>query len=315
MKLIKEQDALESHAWAQELQAAGKHAEALEQIAHALTYFAAAEGPHSPDLANILDDSAESHLALCQYEQAERAARQAHEIVEHVRDALDLETRGALAPRALSLWGTALRELGKYEEAAVPLLEAIREAERSFGPETPEVAGHLNNYGVLCKYWGRFEEGERYYLRALQLLETLYGKEALETATLYHNLGGLEHSRGDYEKGEPLARKAYEIRKLALGEEHDATIADAVAWGGLLDGQKRYAESIPIYQHALAHYEHRFGPNHFEVAATLNNLGMAFAAQGQAMLERSLAIKLKLFGADHPEVLLTAENLKRVRMV
>ena len=307
-----EQEALESHARAQELQVAGRHAEALERIGQAAAYFAETEGPHSPDLANILDDSAESLLALCQYEEAERAARQAHEIIDQVRDLLDHETRGALSPRALSVWGTTLRELGKYDEASVPLLEAIEEAERCFGPIAPEVAGHLNNYGVLCKYWGKFDEGEQHYLRALKLLEDLYGVESLETATLYHNLGGLEHSRGDYDKGEPLARKAYEIRRASLGDKHEAAIADAVAWGGLLDGQARYSESIPIYQHALTHYEQLFGPDHFEVAATLNNLGMALASQGRAMLERSLAIKMKLFGADHPEVRLTAANLKRI---
>ncbi len=307
-----EQEALESHARAQELQTEGRHAEALDRIRQAADYFAETEGPHSPDLANILDDSAESLLALCQYEEAERAARQAHEIIEHVQDSLDTETRGALAPRAHSMWGTTLRELGKYEEASGPLLQAIVEAEQCFGPDAPEVAGHLNNYGVLCKYWGKFDEGEQHYLRALKLIEDLYGKESVETATLYHNLGGLEHSRGDYEKGEPLARKAYEIRRAALGEEHEATVADAVAWGGLLDGQERYAESIPIYQRSLAYYERRFGPDHFEVAATLNNLGMALAAQGRAMLERSLSIKKKIFGTEHPEVRLTAANLKRL---
>jgi hypothetical protein len=49
-----------------------------------------------------------------------------------------------------------LRELGQYEEAAPPLLAAIHEAEECFGPEHPEVASHLNGYGILCKYWGKF---------------------------------------------------------------------------------------------------------------------------------------------------------------
>ena len=310
-----EPEALDLHTHSQQLQSEGRHQDALALLTQVAAYFEEAEGPASPDLANVLADQADSCLELCRYSDAERLARRSKGILVPLAAELDPETRAALAPRALSMWGTTLRELGKYEAASVPLREAILEAERSFGPQAPEVAGHLNNYGVLCKYWGKFDEGEEHYLRALKLIEDLYGKESLETATLYHNLGGLEHSRGDYDKGEPLARKAYEIRKASLGEEHEATIADAVAWGGLLDGQQRYAESIPIYQSALARYEHRFGPDHFEVAATLNNLGLALASQGRAMLERSLAIKMKLFGAGHPEVRLTAANFKRVSEV
>jgi len=91
-------------------------------------------------------------------------------------------------------------------------------------------------------------------------------------------------------------------------------MADAVAWGGLLDGLERYSESLPIYRRALEFYEARFGPEHFEVAATLNNLGIARAAEGdeveaRELLERCLKIKRKLFGEDHPEIRLTEANL------
>jgi serine/threonine-protein kinase len=107
-----------------------------------------------------------------------------------------------------------------------------------------------------------------------------------------------------------LGRVAYEIRRRHLGEDAFETVADAVAWGGLLDGLERYEESVPIYRRALSYYEVWFGPEHFEVAATLHNLGAARAAQGclaeaRACLERSAAIKRKLFRHDHPEVRLT----------
>jgi tetratricopeptide (TPR) repeat protein len=312
---ITEQQALELHARAQELQSEGRHNEALPGLQLAAEYFAAAEGSQSPDLANVLTDWSESLLALCRYYEAEEKARQGKEILYSIRDLLDPDTRGTMAPRAAIVWGRSLRELGRYEEAAGPLLEAIREAEQYFGADDPEVSGFLNEYGILCKYWGRFDEGERYYLRGLRVLEERFGKEAPETASLYHNLGGLEHARGEFTKGEPFARTAFEIRRRVLGADHADAMADAVAWGGLLDGLGRHAESIPIYRRALEFYEQRFGPDHFEVAATLNNLGMALAAQGEIaegreQVARCLAIKRKLFAADHPEVRLTEANLR-----
>jgi len=305
-----ESQALKHHERGQELQSTGDHATAIDELAQAAAWFAAAEGEQSPDLANVLMDTTDSLLALCHYVEAEQTARRAHTILTAIASQLDPETRTLLLPRANGLLGRSLRELGRYEEASEPLLSAIRESSEA------ELPTHLNEYGILCKYWGKFDEGERTYLRALDLLERQYGKESLETATLYHNLGGLEHTRGNFAKGEPLAHKAYEIRR-ALGDDHQATVADAVAWGGLLDGLERYGESMPIYRAALAYYESRLGPEHFEVAATLNNLGMAQAAQGdlreaQTTMQRCLEIKRKLFGKDHPETRLTQNNLAAI---
>lgn len=91
----------------------------------------------------------------------------------------------------------------------------------------------------------------------------------------------------------------------------------AVESGDIKNGLDRFDESIPIYRRALAFQEQRFGPDHFEVAATLNNLGMALANQGnieeaRQIMARALAIKQYLFAADHPEVVLTRRNFEAV---
>src|ERR1039457_1201576 len=76
-----EDEALDIHAQAQELQAEGRHAEALAGLERAAQYFAAAEGAQSPDLANVLADWSESLLALCRYTEAEEMVRRAQEIL------------------------------------------------------------------------------------------------------------------------------------------------------------------------------------------------------------------------------------------
>jgi tetratricopeptide (TPR) repeat protein len=123
----------------------------------------------------------------------------------------------------------------------------------------------------------------------------------------------LDHARGTFAAGEPPARRAWEIRRELLGDEHPDTLADACAHGGLLDGLGRHAESKAIYLRALAVYERLYGPEHFEVAATLHNLAAAEALEDGAAAERcyrrALAIKGKLLGEDHPEWGLTANNL------
>eukprot|EP00971_Amphidinium_carterae_P319057 6341960-Amphidinium_carterae.1 len=60
--------------------------------------------------------------------------------------------------------------------------------------------------------------------------------------------------------------------------------------------------------------ERHFGPEHPEVATTLNALGSAYGKLGDALkqrdyLERALRIKESHFGPDHPEVASTLNNL------
>ena len=307
-----EKQALALHSKAQDLQEAGRHRQALAALDRVADHFRSAK--ELGDLANIDNDRADSLLALCRYREAERAAHEAVKLLSPIAGKLDRATAAAMLPRAWGTWGTALRELGQYDKARPKIDQAVKLAEAHAGRSHEITATQLNNLGVLCKYAGWFAEGRRAYLRALRILEKLFGVDSLATATIWHNLGGLEHARRRYSKGEPMGRKAYEIRRQFLGEDHPATYADAVAWCGLLDGLGRYGESEPIYRRALDFYRRTLGPSHFEVAATLNNLAMVRAAVGDnteaiRLMKRCVAIKVKLFGANHPEVKLSRSNL------
>src|SRR5262249_23189926 len=156
------------------------------------------------------------------------------------------------------------------------------------------------------KYTGRFDEAKVLYDIALENIEREFGREHFSTASLYHNLGGLEHARGDFAAGEAPARKAWEIRRQELGDDHPDVLADAVAYAGVLDGLERYAESEKIYRDALTHYESIYGLEHYEIAATLHNLGnvrfaLGDSAEAEALMRRTLELKEKLLGQDHPD--------------
>src|SRR5260221_412072 len=115
-----EREALECHNRGQQAQAEGRHEEAIAHFELASEYFEAADGAESPDLANVLADLGDSLIELCRYREAEPIVRRAKEILDAIRDRLDADARAALLPRALGLWGRTLRELGRYEEAAIP---------------------------------------------------------------------------------------------------------------------------------------------------------------------------------------------------
>ncbi len=72
-----------------------------------------------------------------------------------------------------------------------------------------------------------------------------------------------------------------------------------------------------LYRQALAIREREEGPEHPDVAATLNNLAAVYGAQGsyaeaQPLLERALAIREKTLGAEH---VLTAQSLNNLALL
>jgi tetratricopeptide (TPR) repeat protein len=82
----------------------------------------------------------------------------------------------------------------------------------------------------------------------------------------------------------------------------------------LYDNQGQYAKVEPLYQRALAIREKALGPEHPDVATSLNHLAWLYHNQGQyakaePLYERTLAICEKAFGEDHPNVGVTNVRL------
>src|SRR5580704_8615216 len=69
----------------------------------------------------------------------------------------------------------------------------------------------------------------------------------------------------------------------------------------------RYAEAIPLAQQVLAIREKMLGPDHPDVALSLNSLASLYDKQGryaeaEPLYKRALVIRGKAFGPDHPDV-------------
>src|SRR5918911_1318810 len=72
----------------------------------------------------------------------------------------------------------------------------------------------------------------------------------------------------------------------------------------------RYAEAVPLIERSLAIRERAFGPDHPQVAASLNNLAELYLRVGdfvraEPLYQRALAIWVKVLGPDHPNVATT----------
>ncbi|HKS19754.1 MAG TPA: CHAT domain-containing tetratricopeptide repeat protein [Bradyrhizobium sp.] len=76
----------------------------------------------------------------------------------------------------------------------------------------------------------------------------------------------------------------------------------------------KYSEAVPLAQKLLADMEKAHGPDHRDVAASLNNLGMLYGSTGrdteaEPLYKRALAILEKIGGLDSSEVAPELNNL------
>ena len=76
----------------------------------------------------------------------------------------------------------------------------------------------------------------------------------------------------------------------------------------------KYDRGVVVAQKALEVAESSVGPDHPDVATSLNNLAFLYDTQGQYVqaepfYKRALALKEKALGPDHPDVAMTLENM------
>jgi tetratricopeptide (TPR) repeat protein len=306
--------ALELQARAWTLQAEGKLEDAFAACLEALQLTERCEGSDSADVANLLNDLAEIENERQKFTTALALAERAQAIEEALGDQFAGETAARIRLKTLALLGELRRVQGDYVRAESDLQEAVRLAAGEFGETSEESAEALNGLAVLYKYCGRFDEGLRLYREVLRFTIATQGEECVTTITIYHNIGGILFSKGDFAAAKPYGEKAWELSQHLLGETDPRTMADAAAYAAILDGLGKYDESETIYRRALAVFEKSFGPAHYEVAATLHNLGAVLVAQGnykeaEEYYRRALAIKESLLDADSPDVALTRSNL------
>jgi len=226
------------------------------------------------ELTAAAADAAESGRVA----ESERLARQAVDLAERLAPGRE---RDRAVVGALRQLGTALRSRGRLTAAERTFDRALVSAERTFGPESPEVAELLNDLGMTFRYAGRFGDAELAYRRALAVIERAADVDREDLAAVFHNLGGLAHARGDFEAAEPLARRAVEIRSSVVGPGAVATLLDRSAHAATLHAVGRSAEAEASIRDLLGDLEAALGADHPEVAVALNNLAAIVQRRGE----------------------------------
>ena len=136
--------------------------------------------------------------------------------------------------------------------------------------------------------------------------------DALERlAMVLHRQGRYDEAVQQQERALEILRRIHREESSAVDELEVALATDAL--GNMVAAQGRQHEAIELHRRALAIQERALGPNHLDVARSLNNLGSALiqqdARKGLPPLMRALAIREQVLGPEHPEVFSVVNNL------
>jgi tetratricopeptide (TPR) repeat protein len=212
-----------------------------------------------------------------------------HRLVQQViRDRLDPMARAARATGAVRLLYAAFPREGYRDPGVWPSCEQLLSHAIS-------ASGHAEQ--VAREHAG---QGKAAAARA--------GRAA--TAWLLTWASGYLYGRARYLDAQGLLARALALKDAVDGaDQPDALI---VSYLGLVSqAQGDLDQARTHFERALATYESNYGPDHPDVATTLNNLAIVLRTQGdlagaRPLLERALAIREARLGPDHPD---TAQSL------
>jgi CHAT domain-containing protein/tetratricopeptide (TPR) repeat protein len=267
-------------------------------VAEAETRF----GLESPDICPALNQLADLHMRLRQYQPA-------REILERVLR-IRREHQAANDP----LLGDAYYEMGwfctnfaRYEEGQQMFRDAMAVYRGASETDEARLGSCQNGLGVLYENMGRYELAEEHFLQALELRKRSLGPTHERTATTINNLATLYWSMGDYSRAETWLKQALEMRESALGPESLSTATTmnnlALLYGSMGDA----AAAGRLFERVLKIREKKLGPHHLLVATSLNNLGLLRARSGnlieaEKLLRRAVDIRRRTLDVDHPDL-------------
>jgi tetratricopeptide (TPR) repeat protein len=217
-------------------------------------------------------------------------------------------------PIVLNSLAEALRAEAQYNEAERLQKQAAAIDEKTWGPESTNVAANLNNLGLIFLDTSRYTEAEPLFKRALAIDEKALGPDNPSVATNLDNLAELYHDEGRYKEAEPLYKRASAIYEKVLGPEDNDLATNLSNLGELYDDEGRYDEAEPLLKRALAIHEKVLGPDHPDVATDVGNLAEIYhdemkLSEAEPLYKRALAIHEKTMGPDHPDTATDVGNL------
>lgn len=271
--------------------ALGRHREAEEIYAKALSLREAVSGSRSPALAGTLNGLGALYAATGRIEKAEASYRRALEIREGARVSEDLGLASTLNNLAVLYKGQR-----RFSEA-LPLFErAMRIALKVSGPDHPFVATALNNVGTICLEAGQHGQAEALFKQALEIKERVRGSDHPEVATILNNLGDVYCTTGRAAEARPVFARVLAVDELVYGASHLEVAADLMQLGSVCEACGDPGAAREHYRRALEIRQALLGAQHAVTEESRKKLGQLSGSERPARLPGGEAAMLRRGG-------------------
>lgn len=213
--------------------------------------------------------------------------------------------------------GRIYRQLGRYEEAA-PLLEDALALQREHLPDAhPELTKSLHELARLLRHKGESERAERLYREALAIQRLHLGDEHPDIAENLSELGIIAAREGRFGRADSLFRKVLAMRESLHGPDHPDVATALQALGQLHMLKEELPEAERLLRRSLAIRQNHSEFDHPLVAEPMDRLGQVLVMQGKTdeaepLLRQALAIREELFPEVHPSRAVSLNNMGRL---
>lgn len=205
------------------------------------------------------------------YDEAEKACRNAEAVFSHLADA-------QLSGQLHATLGVVETHRGELERAAVHLSRALELRKKTFGDESLEVARIHTNLGNLARARGDRTLAQREHERAREIDRRLLGERHPNEARHRHNLARLRLENKDLDGARELYQSALALKRELYGDRHPEVASTHNSLGLLWARAGDHDAAIRHYTQALeGHGDDR--PE--ETMMTRFNLGLALADAGR----------------------------------
>ncbi len=257
-------------------------------------------GPTEEPESAAGESSAERWTRLDREGREAYAAGRMDEAETRFREALELalgngpDDRRVAASRVNR--ASALRPLGRLEEAESELRAAATERRRILGVRHPLVATTLMLLADLLRARGQTAAAEVCVREAVEIREGVVDEGAYELAASLSHLARLRRAREDRREAISLYHRCLELYRSRLGEAHPWVAAVLTNLGVCLNETGEAEASLAMHRRALSSWEACDGPLHPGARACLEALGKAARDEGRSDEAASLAEKIRNLG-------------------
>jgi tetratricopeptide (TPR) repeat protein len=264
------------------------------------------------DRAQLLRSLGRTLYLLARYRESEAAYRTSVDIFTQLGDPYEAQ---ALASR--KLLAQLLAEGAQYVEADLMYSELLRDTEKVYGPESPEIASTLSSIGLMLNGQGKYDAAISLAARARNIFVHHWGSDYPELGWCFFVFATAYRQKNELEEASRWYSLAITRFVQMHGEEHPIPLRSMYGLAVLLQKKGDLVGSIVQARKIVALRTKLLGSKHADTAAAKVLLGSVLKANGEyteamTLLSEGLEVFDGGVNKEHPEVARTLHELGEV---